>query len=213
MEFVFDCHNYSETKKVKLTVIEFSEYVVTLWDQLVINRRRNRERPIDTWEEMNVVMRKRFIPSYYYQDLYKKLQGLRQGSRSVEDYCKEMEIAMIRANVEEDREASMARFLLGLNQEIHDQVEMQHYVELEDMVHIWLSKWNNNSREGVGHMQAITLVLPLGNRVMPSRWTSHKHLNPSPSLRPPATFLKVKPKPLPLGIVILNVLDVKAGAT
>uniref|UniRef100_A0A2N9G5R0 RNA-directed DNA polymerase n=1 Tax=Fagus sylvatica TaxID=28930 RepID=A0A2N9G5R0_FAGSY len=118
MEFVFDCHNYSETKK------------------LVINRRRNRERPIDTWEEMKVVMRKRFIPSYYYRELYKKLQGLRQGSRSVEDYYKEMEIAMIRANVEEDREATMARFLLGLNREIHDKVEMQHYVELEDMVHM-----------------------------------------------------------------------------
>ena len=81
MEFVFDCHNYSETKKVKLAVIEFSEYAVTWWDQLVINRRRNRERPIDTWEEMKVVMRKRFIPSYYYRELYKKLQGLRQGSR------------------------------------------------------------------------------------------------------------------------------------
>ena len=81
-------------------------------------------------------MRKRFIPSYYYRELYKKLQGLRQGSRSVEDYYKEMEIAMIHANVEEDREATMARFLLGLNREIHDKVEMQHYVELEDMVHM-----------------------------------------------------------------------------
>jgi hypothetical protein len=48
MEFVFDCHNYSETKKVKLAVIEFSEYAITWWDQLVTNRRRNRERPIDT---------------------------------------------------------------------------------------------------------------------------------------------------------------------
>jgi hypothetical protein len=42
MEFVFDCHNYSETKRVKLAVIEFSEYAITWWDQLVINRRRNR---------------------------------------------------------------------------------------------------------------------------------------------------------------------------
>ena len=32
---------------------------------------------------------------------------------------------MIRVNVEEDREATMARFLLGLNREIHDKVEMQ----------------------------------------------------------------------------------------
>jgi hypothetical protein len=66
MAFVFDCHNYSETKKVKLAVIEFSEYAITWSDQLVINRRRNRERPIDTWEEMKVVMRKRFVLSYYY---------------------------------------------------------------------------------------------------------------------------------------------------
>jgi hypothetical protein len=49
MEFVFDCHNYSKTKKVKLAMIEFSEYVITWWDQLVINRRRNRECPTDTW--------------------------------------------------------------------------------------------------------------------------------------------------------------------
>ena len=77
MEFVFDCHNYSETKKVKLAVIEFSEYAIIWWDQLVINRRQNREHPIDTWEDMKVVMRKRFVPSYYYRELYKKLQGLR----------------------------------------------------------------------------------------------------------------------------------------
>ena len=31
----------------------------------------------------------------------------------MDDYQKEMEIAMIRANVEEDREATMARFLNG----------------------------------------------------------------------------------------------------
>ena len=39
MEFVFDCQNYFETKKVKLAVIEFYEYAITWWDQLVINRR------------------------------------------------------------------------------------------------------------------------------------------------------------------------------
>ena len=29
MEFIFDCHNYSEAKKVKLVVIEFSNYAIT----------------------------------------------------------------------------------------------------------------------------------------------------------------------------------------
>ena len=47
-------------------------------------------------------MRKRFVPSHYYRKLYKKLQDLQQGSRSVKDYYKEMEVVMIRANIEED---------------------------------------------------------------------------------------------------------------
>ena len=42
----------------------------------------------------------------------------------MEDYHKEMEITMIKANVEEDREATMARFLNGLNKEIANVVEL-----------------------------------------------------------------------------------------
>lgn len=40
------------------------------------------------------------------------------------DYYKEMEISMIRANVEEDREAMMARSLYGLNWDIANVVEL-----------------------------------------------------------------------------------------
>ena len=94
---VFDCHNHSELKKMKSAAIEFSDYAIVWQDQLVMTRRRNREYPIETWEEMKAVMRKRFVPSHYYRELYQKLQSLRQGNQSMEDYYKEMEIAMIRA--------------------------------------------------------------------------------------------------------------------
>ena len=43
---------------------------------------------------------------------------------------------MIRANIEEDRESTMARFINGLNPDIADKVELQHYVEMEDLVHL-----------------------------------------------------------------------------
>ena len=54
----------------------------------------------------------------------------------MDDYHKEMKNAMIRASVEEDREATMAKFLNGLNQDMANVVELQHYVKLEEMVHM-----------------------------------------------------------------------------
>ncbi|PKI39282.1 hypothetical protein CRG98_040338 [Punica granatum] len=87
VEFVVDCYNYSEEKKVKLVTVEFTDYAIVWRDKLVKKRRRNHERPIETW----------------------------QGTKSVEDYHKEMEITLIWANVEEDQEATMALFLCDLN--------------------------------------------------------------------------------------------------
>ncbi|KAJ4723252.1 Mutant gag-pol polyprotein [Melia azedarach] len=101
VEHVFDCHNYSEEKKVNLAVVEFIDYASIWRDELVINRHRNGERPRQSWEEMEL----------------------------------EMEIAMIRANIEEDREATMATFISSLNKEIADVVDLQYYMEIEELLH------------------------------------------------------------------------------
>ncbi|XP_073304576.1 uncharacterized protein [Primulina huaijiensis] len=150
VEFVFECHHYSEQKKVRLAVVEFLDYALIWWDQLVTTRRRYNERPIETWDEMKRVMRKRFVPNHYYREMFKKLQTLRQGVKSVEDYYKEMEVVMIRANIEEDNEATMARFLCGLNREIQDQVELRHYLDLDEMVQMAIKVEQQLKRSGVG---------------------------------------------------------------
>jgi hypothetical protein len=142
--------------KVKLAVIEFTDYAIIWWNQLVTNRRRNHERPIETWGELKALMRRRFVPSHNYRDLYQKLQNLTQGSRSVEDYHKEMEVAMIRANVEEDRQATMARFLSGLNRGIANVVELQHYVEVEDMVHMAMKVEMQLKRKGAAMYTSVS---------------------------------------------------------
>lgn len=63
-------------KKVKLVVVEFTNYIRIWWDHFVINRCKNDETPIRSWEEIKIIMRKRFITSYNYRDLCRKLQGL-----------------------------------------------------------------------------------------------------------------------------------------
>ena len=88
------------------------------------------------------------MPNHYYRDLHLKLQSLNQGSKSEDEYYKEMEITMIRGNVTEDSEAMMARFLNGLNKENANVVELQHYIELEDMVHMVMKVERQIKRRG-----------------------------------------------------------------
>lgn len=135
VEQIFQCHHYSEEKKVKIASLEFSDYALIWWDQLQKERRRNGMHPIDDWEEMRAIMRRRYVPSHYIREIHNKLQRLVQGSKSVDEYHKEMEVALLRANVQEEPEATMARFLHGLNHDIRDVVELHHYVELEELVH------------------------------------------------------------------------------
>ncbi|XP_018458503.1 uncharacterized protein LOC108829340 [Raphanus sativus] len=135
IELVFDCQNFSELKKVRLAATEFSGYAINWYDQVVTNRRRNGGRPIASWDELTTLMRRRFVPEHYHRDLHQRLRRLLQGTKSVEDYFQEMETLMIKADVDETLEATMARFLAGLNRDIQDRMELQDYESLNQMLH------------------------------------------------------------------------------
>ena len=132
IEMVFDCYDYSEEQKVKIATVEFTDYALVWWDQVRTGRRRNGEPQVRTWRELKAMMRKRFVSSYYNRDLHSKLQTLTQGNMSVEDYYKEIS-AMMRANIQEDSEVTMARFLRGLNPELQEALELQHYLDMSDL--------------------------------------------------------------------------------
>lgn len=120
IELVFDCQNFSELKMVRLAATEFTGYAINWYDQVVTSRRRNGGQPIASWDELTTLMRRRFVPEHYHCDLHQRLRRLIQGTKSVEDYFQEMEILMIKADVDETLEATMARLLAGLNRDIQD---------------------------------------------------------------------------------------------
>ena len=148
MVWVFNCHNYLEPKRVKLDVIIFTDYTIMWWGQLVSNRMRNYERQVDTWDKMKSLMRRRFVPSHYYRELYQMLESLSQGTKSVDEYFKEIELATIQANIEEDREATMVKFINGFNHDIALIVELHHYVELEEVMYISMKVEKQLKRKG-----------------------------------------------------------------
>uniref|UniRef100_A0A2N9FA73 Retrotransposon gag domain-containing protein n=1 Tax=Fagus sylvatica TaxID=28930 RepID=A0A2N9FA73_FAGSY len=118
----------------------------------VTNRRRNNERPVETWGELKALMRQRFVSSHFYRDLYQKLQNLTQGSRSVEDYHKEMEVAMIRAN---------------------------HYVEIEDMVHMAMKVERQLKRKGTARYTSVS------NTTWKSKWDRNDPAEAKRKTEPP----------------------------
>ncbi|RDX77459.1 hypothetical protein CR513_42413, partial [Mucuna pruriens] len=74
------------------------------WNEIALQIRGIRKACIKSWEELKQEMRE----------------------RSVEEYFKEMEVAIIRAIVE-SQEATMAKFLCGLNKHIQDIRELYDY--------------------------------------------------------------------------------------
>ena len=77
-----------------------------------------------------------------------------RGNKSVEEYHKELELAMIRANVNEDEKVTMSRFFNSLNRDKANVVELQSYVNLEELVHLAIKvegqlKRKDNTRFGL----------------------------------------------------------------
>jgi hypothetical protein len=66
-----------------------------------------------------------------------------------------MVVAMIK-NVKKDREATMARFLSGLNRDIANVVELQLYVEVEDMVHMAMKVERQLKRNGAAMYTSVS---------------------------------------------------------
>lgn len=78
---------------------------------------------METWNQMKTIVRKRFVQSHYNRQLHKNLRNLVKVNKFEEEYFKEMETLLLRADVQEDGEAVMSRFMGSLNREIQDRLE------------------------------------------------------------------------------------------
>ena len=66
VECMFDGNSYSERDKVKFAARTFDDDAYDWWDDLKTSRCFYGERPIDTWYNMKVAMRKQFRQNGYY---------------------------------------------------------------------------------------------------------------------------------------------------
>nr|KYP38598.1 hypothetical protein KK1_040143 [Cajanus cajan] len=136
VEQFFSCHGVSKERKVSLATLSFQGHAMYWWTSFEKKRRINHEPPIQYWNELRSALRRRHIPPYYDRELMDKLQRLKQGSFSVEEYRQTMELLMIRVGIREEERTTISRFQSGLNLEIKDKVKLLPYRDLNEIVQL-----------------------------------------------------------------------------
>src|SRR3954471_10574495 len=89
-----------------------------------------------TWAALKDAMRTRWVPPYYQRELLQKLQRLRQGKNSVEEYYQELQTGLIICGLVEDNEVMLARFMGVLNKEIQTILEYKDYTTITRLFHL-----------------------------------------------------------------------------
>ncbi|VFQ67304.1 unnamed protein product [Cuscuta campestris] len=138
VERVFDFKEISDEKKVKIMALKFRKYASTWWTNTTTKRVRSEKPPVDSWQKMRSLLKKKFLPTEYSRDNFSKLQTLRQGAKSVEDYTREFEELLLRCDLQENEEQTFVRYLFGLNTQIANTVELQSYTTFEELTKLAL---------------------------------------------------------------------------
>ena len=90
VERVFDYKDVPDEKKVKLVALKLRKYASIWWANLVAKRARKGKAKIRSWDQMRDKLKDKFLPSHYIQDNYLKLHNLKQGTKNVEEYTREL---------------------------------------------------------------------------------------------------------------------------
>lgn len=70
------------------------------------------------WEKLQKNLKATFLPHNYARTVYTKLQNLRQGSRTVDDYAEEFSLLLTWTDIYDSPEQLVSRFIWGLRPQL-----------------------------------------------------------------------------------------------
>uniref|UniRef100_A0A0D3D809 Retrotransposon gag domain-containing protein n=1 Tax=Brassica oleracea var. oleracea TaxID=109376 RepID=A0A0D3D809_BRAOL len=86
--------------------------------QLKATRSRTGKPPIQSWEKLSKHLCQTFLPHNYERTMYTRLQNLRQGNRSVDEYAEEFSLLLTRNEINDSQVQLVSRFIGGLRPQI-----------------------------------------------------------------------------------------------
>lgn len=119
-----------DSSKVKLVAYKHKGGAAAWWVQLCEDRTIYNRPPIRTWERMRKLIRAKFLPQDYKQQLFVKLQHRQQGAKSVEEYVSEF-YSLVAKNQLHESEELVSQFIDGLNRLIQHEMTQSIYTRVE----------------------------------------------------------------------------------
>nr|GEX92585.1 hypothetical protein [Tanacetum cinerariifolium] len=117
----------SEDRKVKLVAIKLRNHAGLWWENLKMRRVRECRKTIRTWGKMKRELKRRFFPKIYRQYFFLKFHILKQQDKSAEEYTSNFDHLMIKCDIVELEEQTIACYLGGLRSEISNVVQLRPY--------------------------------------------------------------------------------------
>jgi hypothetical protein len=113
VEKEFDEHDLSEAQMIYIASHALTEYALLEWKHIC----RHNNIP-QYWRYFKLLFREAFIPAYYVDHLLTKLDNLKQGSSTMNEYYHKFKICVLFGSLDECKKDVMSRFMKGLNSKI-----------------------------------------------------------------------------------------------
>jgi hypothetical protein len=113
VEKEFDEHDLSEEQMICIASDALTEYALLEGKHICWHNNISQY-----WRDFKRLFREAFILAYYVDHLLAKLDNLKQGSSTVNEYYHEFKICMLFGSLDECKKDVMSRFMKGLNSEI-----------------------------------------------------------------------------------------------
>jgi hypothetical protein len=113
VEKEFDKHDLSKAQMIYIASHALTEYALLEWKHICWHTNIPQY-----WRDFKVLFREAFILAYYVDHLLTKLDNLKQGSSTVNEYYHEFKICVLFGGLDECKKDVMSRLMKGLNSEI-----------------------------------------------------------------------------------------------